>query len=86
MLMTIGPFSGEKVSEVKQKVVSWLVERGYAFTFYEVKAEKRPVLSRAGGKVIAAVLRDQWFINYDALKPLSSINWNNNSININWKA
>ena len=65
-VMAIGPFAGEKVSEVKQKVISWLVERGHAFTFYEVKAERKPVLSRAGGKVIAAVLRDQWFINYDA--------------------
>jgi len=59
-----GQFAGRKVSEVKDDVVSFLREKGAADVMYEVTALEKPVICRCGGKVIAVVLPDQWFIDY----------------------
>lgn len=59
-----GQFTGRKVSEVKDDVVSFLREKGAADVMYEVTALEKPVICRCGGKVIAVVLPDQWFIDY----------------------
>ena len=59
-----GQFAGRKVSEVKDDVVSFLKEQGMADIMYEVTALEKPVICRCGGKVIAVVLPDQWFIDY----------------------
>ena len=59
-----GKFAGRKVSEVKDDVVQYLKELGTADIMYEVTALEKPVICRCGGKVIAVVLPDQWFIDY----------------------
>ncbi|MFH1056727.1 MAG: leucine--tRNA ligase [Candidatus Micrarchaeota archaeon] len=56
-------FEGKTVVEAKEEVANWLVRDGMAFWFYETN---RPAVSRAGGKVIAAVLPDQWFLDFNA--------------------
>lgn len=63
-----GPFAGLKVSEAKEKVKNWLIESNKAFIFYETS---RKAECRAGGKIIVATIRDQWFIDY------SGENWKN---------
>ncbi len=56
-------FAGKTVVEAKEEVSEWLVRDGKAFWFYETS---RPAVSRAGGKVVAAVLPDQWFLDFNA--------------------
>ena len=63
-VMKAGPFSGLRVEEAKERTKTLLAERGRSVPFYEVTAKKKPVRSRSGGKVIAAVLTDQWFLYY----------------------
>ncbi|MHA1615771.1 MAG: leucine--tRNA ligase [Candidatus Njordarchaeales archaeon] len=56
-----GEFAGLKVSEAKEKVKNWLLENHKALLFYETSRKAR---CRAGGKIIIARIRDQWFIDY----------------------
>lgn len=63
-VLTVGPFKGWKVSDVKPKVVEWLERMNRAVKIYEVSALKKPVVCRCGGKVTVAVLENQWFIDY----------------------
>jgi leucyl-tRNA synthetase len=56
-------FGGKTVVEAKEEVANWLIRDKKAFWFYETN---RPAISRGGGKVIAAVLSDQWFIDFNA--------------------
>ncbi|MCD6196463.1 MAG: class I tRNA ligase family protein, partial [Staphylothermus sp.] len=44
-----------------EKIKKKLESRGMAFTFYELN---RKAYCRAGGKIIAAKIKGQWFINY----------------------
>ena len=55
-------FAGCKVSEVKEKVKEWLRELKVSAIFYETSP--REIYCRCGGRVIVAILKDQWFINY----------------------
>ncbi len=52
---------GLKVSEAKEAVKAMLIKEGRAFIFYELNRKAR---CRAGGKIIVAKIRDQWFIDY----------------------
>jgi len=61
-------FADLKISEIKAQVKDWLKKNAWAFTFYDTS---RPAITRAGGKVVVAVLNDQWFIDY------SSKDWKN---------
>lgn len=63
-VLTVGPFKDWRVSDVKPKVVEWLEGMDRAVKIYEVSALKKPVVCRCGGKVIVAVLENQWFIDY----------------------
>ncbi|MHC1623010.1 MAG: leucine--tRNA ligase [Candidatus Methanospirareceae archaeon] len=54
-------FAGIKIAEIKDEVKDWLKERNIADVFYETS---RKAVTRGGGKVIVAVLQDQWFIDY----------------------
>ncbi|HIH20177.1 TPA: leucine--tRNA ligase [Candidatus Micrarchaeota archaeon] len=56
-------FEGKTVAEAKDEVAQWLLRDNNAFWFYEAS---RPAFSRAGGKVISAVLPDQWFLDFNA--------------------
>ncbi len=55
------PFAGTKISEIKDQVKDWMKEKGMASVIYETS---RKAVTRSGNKVIVAVLRDQWFIDY----------------------
>ncbi len=61
MMDNCGPLSGMSVVEARNRIIEILKENGGAFTFYEVS---RKAETRSGSKVIVAVLRDQWFIDY----------------------
>ena len=56
-------FAGKTVVEAKEEVSEWLVRDRKAFWFYETS---RPAVSRAGGKVVVAILPDQWFLDFNA--------------------
>ncbi len=55
-------FSGLPVSEAKDRIRKWLLEKGLAIKLYETSP--RPIYCRCGARIIVAILRDQWFINY----------------------
>ncbi|MFA5303272.1 MAG: leucine--tRNA ligase [Candidatus Nanoarchaeia archaeon] len=56
-----GEFSGKKISEIKDSVYKYLEGKKLAFKFYETT---RKAECRCNGKVIVAVLKDQWFLDY----------------------
>ena len=58
-----GEFAGIKISEIKDEVKEWLKDMKRGDVFYETS---RKAITRNGNKVIVAVLRDQWFIDYSA--------------------
>jgi len=60
-----GRFSRIKISNVKDSVKNMLKNDGKAFVFYDTS---RPAVTRAGSKVVIAVLKDQWFIDYSSEK------------------
>lgn len=61
MIVDDPEFKGLPVSEAKEKIRKILGERDQAFTFYELN---RKAVCRAGGKIIAAKIKDQWFLDY----------------------
>ena len=56
-----GNFAGIKIAAIKDEVKDWLKGKNIADVFYETS---RKAVTRGGGKVIVAVLQDQWFIDY----------------------
>jgi len=54
-------FAGIKIAAIKDEVKDWLKGENIADVFYETS---RKAVTRGGGKVIVAVLQDQWFIDY----------------------
>jgi leucyl-tRNA synthetase len=56
-------FQGKGVGEAKESVAEWLKGQGKADTFYETS---RPAVCRCTGEVVAAVLADQWFLDFNA--------------------
>ena len=56
-----GDFAGIKIAAIKDEVKDWLKGKNIADVFYETS---RKAVTRSGGKVIVAVLQDQWFIDY----------------------
>jgi leucyl-tRNA synthetase len=56
-----GPFAGIQIAAIKDEVKNWLKGKNAAGVFYETS---RKAVTRGGGKVIVAVLQDQWFIDY----------------------
>ncbi len=61
MIVDDPEFKGLSVSEAKEKIKKKLESMGMAFTFYELN---RKAYCRAGGKIIAAKIKGQWFIDY----------------------
>ncbi|MFH0835912.1 MAG: leucine--tRNA ligase, partial [Candidatus Micrarchaeota archaeon] len=59
----LGEFAGLTVAEAKEKVGAWLVKQNHAFEFFEAS---RSAECRCGGRVIAAVLENQWFLDFNA--------------------
>ncbi len=56
-----GIFAGVEIAAIKDEVKDWLKSENIADVFYETS---RPAVTRGGGKVLVAVLQDQWFIDY----------------------
>ncbi len=56
-----GKFAGMRIRDIKDEVKNFLKERNAAIVIYETS---RKAVTRAGNKVIVAVLRDQWFLDY----------------------
>ncbi len=56
-----GDFAGIEIAAIKDEVKDWLKGKNVADVFYETS---RKAVTRGGGKVIVAVLQDQWFIDY----------------------
>ncbi len=54
-------FAGMKINEIKDQVKDWMIKEGLASVIYETS---RKAVTRSGNKVIVAVLRDQWFLDY----------------------
>lgn len=54
-------FAGVKIAAIKDEVKDWLKGENISDIFYETS---RKAVTRGGGKVIVAVLQDQWFIDY----------------------
>ena len=61
MIVEDPEFKGIPVKEAKEKIKKKLEEANMAFTFYELS---RKAYCRAGGKIIAAKIKGQWFIDY----------------------
>ncbi len=56
-----GEFAGRLVRDVKDEIKSIYLQSGIAFLFYETS---RKAVTREGDKVIVAIIRNQWFIDY----------------------
>lgn len=54
-------YSGLSVQDAREAMKQDLRDQGLAFIFYEVS---RKAQTRGGSKVVVAVLKDQWFIDY----------------------
>ncbi|MBI5225644.1 leucine--tRNA ligase [Candidatus Micrarchaeota archaeon] len=63
MLPNAKQFAGMKASDAKEKMTEWLKTKGMAIDIFETS---RPAQCRCGGQVIAAVMADQWFLNFNA--------------------
>ncbi len=56
------PYAGISVKEARGRIIEDLKTIGAYAVMYEV--EPRRVYTRSGNRVIAAVIKDQWFLNY----------------------
>ena len=56
-------FAGMKVSQAKKEISEFLKQNNWSFDFYQ---NSRPATCRCGGKVVCAVLSDQWFIDFNS--------------------
>ncbi len=61
LLSNNGPFSGMKTEAAREAIKKELFEKYNGFIFYETS---RKAQTRGGSKVIAAVMSNQWFIDY----------------------
>ncbi len=58
-----GKYSGMSVKESKDKIKTDMIKRKQADVMYETS---RKAVSRSGGKIIVAILDDQWFIDFNS--------------------
>ncbi len=58
-----GEYSGMKVIDAKEKIKARLIKEKKADIMYETS---RKAFSRSGGKIIVAVLDNQWFIDFNS--------------------
>lgn len=62
MIVEHPEFASLPVKEAREKIKAKLYAEGKAIPFYELN---RKASCRAGGKIIVAKIKDQWFINYN---------------------
>jgi len=60
-LINSGKYTGLTVNEGREIIKNDLIKAGLGLIFYETS---RKAVTRSGSKVIVAVIRDQWFIDY----------------------
>ncbi|MFH0714065.1 MAG: leucine--tRNA ligase [Candidatus Micrarchaeota archaeon] len=58
-----GEFNGLPVEQAKEKMAAWLEKTEKAHHIYETS---RLAKCRCGGKVVTAVMNDQWFLDFNA--------------------
>ena len=58
-----GEFNGLSDEDAKEKMGVWLEQTGKGYHIYETS---RPAKCRCNGKVVAAVMKDQWFLDFNA--------------------
>ncbi len=63
MLDNCGPYKGMSVFDAKDKMKQVLIDNKKAIVFFETS---RKAQSRDGGKIIVAVLDNQWFLDFNA--------------------
>lgn len=63
LLDVCGSYAGMKVKEAKETMKKDLIQKGFADIMYETS---RKAFSRSGGKIIVAVLDNQWFLDFNA--------------------
>jgi leucyl-tRNA synthetase len=63
LLEVCGPYAGKKVIEAKEKMKEDMIKNNEADIMYETS---RKAYSRSGGKIIVAVMENQWFIDFNA--------------------
>ncbi|MCL4329514.1 MAG: leucine--tRNA ligase [Candidatus Thermoplasmatota archaeon] len=61
MSSTCGAYAGLSVRDARERIRADLDGEGLGFTFYETS---RMAETRGGSRVLVAVLKDQWFIDY----------------------
>lgn len=61
MLENCDRFSGKMVKDIKECVKDWAISNGFAIKFYETS---RKAVTRSGNKIIVAIIRGQWFLDY----------------------
>ena len=59
-VMNVGPYKGQKVSDVKNKIKFEMIDAGDAILYSE---PERQVMSRSGDECVVA-LTDQWYLTY----------------------
>ncbi|MGC8662892.1 MAG: leucine--tRNA ligase [Thermoplasmata archaeon] len=65
MLNNCGQFSGKMVKDIKDQVREWAISSKLAIKFYETS---RKAVTRSGNKVIVAIVKGQWFIDYSNME------------------
>ena len=56
-----GPWAGRRVSEAKEEIIKWLVEKGYAVEVYTLPQR---VYCRCGARTHVKIVSNQWFLLY----------------------
>ncbi|MFH0835505.1 MAG: leucine--tRNA ligase [Candidatus Micrarchaeota archaeon] len=63
MMDNCSVFAGSSVEKAKEDVAAWLMRDGLADELHEIS---RPSQCRCGGTVFAAIMPEQWFIDFNA--------------------
>lgn len=58
-----GKYSGMSVREAKEKIKNEMIDNGNASIMWETS---RKAISRSGGKIIVAVMDNQWFLDFNS--------------------
>lgn len=63
LLENCGDYSGMRVREAKDKMKQEMIGKGFASIMYDTS---RKAFARGGGKIVVAVMDNQWFIDFNA--------------------
>lgn len=63
MLDICGKYSGLQVKEAKEEIKKEMIKKNQASLMYETS---RKAFSRSGGKIIVAILDNQWFLDFNS--------------------